>query len=92
MKKFVIGLLEIYIWVFIIAVIILIFEGEFARKLGLGITDFQLFLLFIFSVPYIFGLIIIQIDNNQQLHNIYNTLKDIKNNKDSHGSTTNNES
>ena len=82
MKKFIISLLEIYIWIAIVIGIFLIVSITDTLGVGSG----YIVLLFVISIPLIFGLIFIQIDNNQVLHEINDKIN--KNN--SSGNNNNN--
>ena len=68
MKKFIIGILEIYVFIGIALFII--------GAVTLSSTfNSAIILLLIAFVPLIFGIIIIQIDNNELLHQINNNIK-----------------
>ena len=67
MKKFIIGILEIYVFIGIALFII--------GAVTLSSTFNSAIILFLIAfVPLIFGIIIIQIDNNELLHQINNLL------------------
>ena len=67
MKKFIIGILEIYVFIGIALFII--------GAVTLSSTFNSAIILFLIAfVPLIFGIIIIQIDNNELLHQINNFL------------------
>ena len=65
-NQFVINLLQAYVYLAIIIGIIFIFE------LGntFGVSTFEAIIVFLLFVPLIFGILIIQIDNNSLLREI----------------------
>ena len=70
MRKIIINILEIYIYLFIgIAVISLFSMSNF-----LGMNSWMFVIMFLLLVPLIFGMIIIQIDNNSLLRDIKDVL------------------
>jgi hypothetical protein len=71
MKRFIIGLLEIYIYIAIILCIIIIIS----MSNSLGISSGYMLMAFLLSIPLLFGMIIIQIDNNEVLHEINDNIK-----------------
>ena len=66
MKKTFIKLFEIYIFIIIIAFLL---GGLFFSE-KLGINSGYMLIIYLISMPLIFGTIIIQIDNNEVLHEI----------------------
>lgn len=66
MKKIFIKLFEIYIFIIIIAFLL---GGLFFSE-KLGINSGYMLIIYLISMPLIFGTIIIQIDNNEVLHEI----------------------
>ena len=68
MNKIIIGLFRIYIYLAVIGLILSIIFLSYA-------FNSEIILLLAVIIPLIFGMVVIQIDNNQVLHEINNNLR-----------------
>ena len=75
MTRIIISLLKAYIYIGIV------FVAFILLKMGGG--NGYMWLIYIITVPIVFGVILIQIDNNHTLHEIKDELKNSNNNKTS---------